>query len=294
MATVEVMRALTARLIDDAGLFPPARLPMPGALAAHRAARESEQAALLGRFLVPASRLDEFALAAGRSRPEVGVVVDTAASGLDPVALQAAATTVAEFEPTSVELFLPGAGPLPERVDVVLAALRPIADTCPVYVELPAGSARAPWQSGLAALGAARAGGRHVGAKVRCAVEGADAVPESALADFVVGCRDAGVPFKATAGLHHAIRHTDADGFERHGFLNLLLACALSLRPESTAADVAAVLAERDAATVVDGIAGVTSDEAHAVRGRLLAGFGCCAPPEPVADLRALGLLEGC
>ena len=54
-------------------------------------------------------------------------------------------------------------------------------------------------------------------AKVRC---GGATVPTVAeLAAFIRACREAGVPFKATAGLHHPIRR---DG--EHGFLNLLAA----------------------------------------------------------------------
>jgi hypothetical protein len=52
-------RALLSRLIDHAALFPPASLSMADAVAADRAARRSEHAWMLDRFIVPASRLDE-------------------------------------------------------------------------------------------------------------------------------------------------------------------------------------------------------------------------------------------
>jgi|tagenome__1003787_1003787.scaffolds.fasta_scaffold20108502_2 hypothetical protein len=63
----------------------------------------------------------------------------------------------------------------------------------------------------------------------------------------------AGLPFKATAGLHHAFRSTDpGTAFEQHGFLNLITAvdAALALADE---ASVARLLAERKADVVAEG-----------------------------------------
>ncbi len=60
-------RALLEQLIDDASLFPPARLPMGPALRAHARHRESAYAWIGGRFVLPASRVDEFARARGRA-----------------------------------------------------------------------------------------------------------------------------------------------------------------------------------------------------------------------------------
>ena len=66
-------------------------------------------------------------------------------------------------------------------------------------------------------------------AKVRC---GGAVVPSDAeLAGFVRGCRERGLVFKATAGLHHAVRSNG-----EHGFLNLLAAVIFEGREEAALA----------------------------------------------------------
>jgi hypothetical protein len=52
-------QTLLAKLIDYAGLFPPAALSMEQALANYRRYREGEHAWMLGRFVVPAARASE-------------------------------------------------------------------------------------------------------------------------------------------------------------------------------------------------------------------------------------------
>jgi hypothetical protein len=73
---VDARRALFERLLDHAALFPPASMTMADALAEDRRARQSEYAWLLGRFVVPASRLAEL----GDEDRALSVVVDTGAS----------------------------------------------------------------------------------------------------------------------------------------------------------------------------------------------------------------------
>ena len=59
------------RLIDHAALFPPASMPLDVALEEDRAARQSEAAALMGRFVVPARLLRELP----DDRPALSVVL---------------------------------------------------------------------------------------------------------------------------------------------------------------------------------------------------------------------------
>jgi len=121
-------------------------------------------------------------------------------------------------------------------------------------------------------------------AKVRC---GGERTPTSAeLARFVRACADAGLPFKASAGLHHAVRSGDA-----HGFLNLLAAALFLERAEEA-------LDEQDpAAFAVDperfAWDGLEADAAAIARMRQerFRSFGSCSFAEPVDELRALAIL---
>jgi hypothetical protein len=237
--------ALLERLIDHAPLFPPASLPLPEALAEDARARVSAHAFVLGRFVCPASRLGELA-DVGRG---VSVVLDAELASHDRVEA----------------LELPPSLPL--------AAVEPAGRE--VYAEVPLDDATEGRLDEVA-----RAGMR---AKVRC---GGAAVPDvGQLARFVRACRERGIVFKATAGLHHAVA-TDGE----HGFLNLLAAVVFG--------DEEGALAERDpAAFAVDGegfrwrdrVAG-PPEIAEARRGGLHS-IGSCSFFEPVAELELLGVL---
>ncbi len=110
------------------------------------------------------------------------------------------------------------------------------------------------------------------------------------MADFLAVINDGGASFKATAGLHNAVRHTDEDtGFTHHGFLNLLLATARLLagaEPE----DVRAALLSTDGKALAEEAQNLTEHEALSVRG-VFASYGSCSLTDPVNDLEELGLL---
>lgn len=120
-------------------------------------------------------------------------------------------------------------------------------------------------------------------AKVRCG--GASAPSSAELARFLRGCRRRGIPFKATAGLHHAVRREG-----EHGFLNLLAATVFDYEE--------AALDEPDpAAFSLDGArfswrgrtAGV--EELTTARREGLHSIGTCSFFEPIEELEALGML---
>ena len=138
------------------------------------------------------------------------------------------------------------------------------------YVELPLGDGLEEKVAALAERG--------LRAKVRCG--GAEVPSAEALGAFLSACRAAGVPFKATAGLHHPLA---AEG--RHGFLNVIAACAF----DDGAALSEAVELGADGLRWRDRVA--DADELARVRREQLVAVGSCSFFEPVDDLRQLGVL---
>ena len=146
------------------------------------------------------------------------------------------------------------------------------------YVELPIDDALE------ARLDEVAARGFH--AKVRCGGKVTPTVDE--LARFVRACRAHGLPFKATAGLHHAVRAEDRVPAE-HGFLNLLAAVVFD--------DEQAALAETDAAAFSLTREHFSWRDRSAEPGELaearrrLRSIGSCSFFEPVEELTQLGIL---
>ncbi|MFC3453456.1 hypothetical protein [Amycolatopsis speibonae] len=266
--------AIFAGLCDDAAVFPPGLAPLPDAVTAHDEHVSAWYAGLVGPLVVAATALDELADVLGdREVPlPVAVTLPGGPARLGGV-LEAVAALPVKLD--ALEIAVPdGMGP-----DELLAALS--GATAPVYVEIPRDDRRVPLLTALSGTG-------HR-AKFRTGGVRADLYPgEAELAAAVRAAVGAGVPFKATAGLHHALRNTDpVTGFEQHGFLNLMLATDAVL----TGDDAEAVLAERDGAVLAERLRALDPDRTAAVRAGFTS-FGTCSITDPLTELAGLGLLE--
>lgn len=271
---------LVARLVDDAALFPPGNAPMDRALAEHAAGRRSWYAGVVGPFLCPAGRVGKLrgALAStagtGSAAPlEVALVADAGGTaGLAAGIADAAQTDRVRVGWVEVPLDqLPAGG----------AAALGVA----VVVEVPRGPGMT---DGLRAVAAA---GPDVAVKFRTGGATAQAVPSTQeLAAFVRGAVDLDLAFKLTAGLHHAVRRCDpATGQEQHGFLNVVVAVRAALLGAEVP-ELAAMLGEQDPQVLLAAVERMSDPDTAVVRS-FFRSFGCCGVNDPVADLRALGLL---
>lgn len=313
------LRAFLAGLIDYAGLFPPARLPLEDALPNFAAYREGEDAWMLRSFICPAARLPELDVYTDLFRPEAPFPVAVLGSGGgDAEALLAHLRQ----DLAAVERFLgahegrvradvlevrlpdvvaeaggPAVGALLERVAEAVAASGLAFERIYFEVAFTGG-----WRGTL--QDAAEALGRHealpVGLKLRCGGLTPNAFPTPEQVAFVLtACIAAGLPFKATAGLHHPVRHYDRSlEVMRHGFLNLFGAALLAHTLELSEAALRQVLRSESIKAFTFDNAGfafqdlrISTEQVVAAREAFAVSFGSCSFEEPREDLRAAGLL---
>jgi hypothetical protein len=297
---VASLRALLHGVVDYAGLFPPASLGMAAAVAEYASHRGGPHDWALGRFIVPAARLEEF------EDVSAGVLPREAASYW---ALSALLGSDVEEDVERIERF--NARHRDARHGAVLV------DTVELKASVPREITRAaelldrrfdtymevPVTDDPDALVAAIAG-TMAKAKVRTGGGTAEAFPSSdQVIRFMSRCQAHEVSFKATAGLHHPWRSeyrltyaADAPRGTMFGFLNVLLAAG-GLRAGWSREEATALLEERDAAAVRFGADGVrwrdrvlSMQDLARARDSVMA-FGSCSFREPIEGLQAGALL---
>jgi hypothetical protein len=288
------LQALLAELIDYAGLFPPAHLPMDEVVSNHAQYMRSRDTWALGRLVVPVVRLGELRSAIARDESRFDDVVRVSALGSGDV--ERDGDLIRDWNASGAGGVIDAVELRVADVDAVARAARAIGGDVVVYAEFPAEE----FAAYLPAL--ARAGVR---AKIRTGGVTPDAFPSATtVARFLLACAQHDVPFKATAGLHHPLRaeyrltyEDDAPRGVMFGFLNVFLAAAFA-RTGLTESLVAELLEERDATAVVLGsehIAwrdhSITLHDLSHIRRDFAIAFGSCSFREPIDDLHRLGLL---
>lgn len=178
-------------------------------------------------------------------------------------------------------------GPLPPQVESIESKSVDFVSDRPVYYEAPVKEIVRGF------------------AKIRTGGLAPEAIPSAeTVARFLTEAAARRIPFKATAGLHHAIRSAraltyaaDSPRAAMHGFLNVFAAAVLAWHGAEAALLVELLedpnpdafyfaddaLLWRDVRMTTEQIAGARREFAHS--------FGSCSFEEPVSELRELGLL---
>lgn len=297
---MQAIQTLLRAGIDYAGLFPPAALDMATAVANYARYRSSDDAWALGRFILPPSRLAEFEPAVAKNLSTSGGRLNWPIAALAGPDLTSDLKLVAAFNRRHTSATEPGIDTIELKASSVNAVdelMSRVPQHLQAYVEIPIEEDPADL---VAAIGRHRAR-----AKVRTGGVTRDAFPETQnLARFMQRCIASRVPFKATAGLHHALRAeypltytADSPCGVMFGFLNVFLATAFlrgGLNPDQTGE----VLEEGSPQAFQFGDREVSWGghrlDLSALRGAredAIISFGSCSFTEPLEDLRSLRLL---
>jgi hypothetical protein len=313
-------KSLLEGIIDYAGLFPPAKLPMDEAFARFVEHRSSDDGWMLARFVCPAARLDELEpLISGADTSQLSITVSVLGRGGDTLesfleAVDQDEKLMAAFSASladrvvvdAFEVRIPEAGGA--AVAVNQASLRLTSNGSRALTPFFEVSLLGEWRPRLPAAAAAvrdsdrKAGDlNRVGLKIRCGGLEASAIPEvTAVAAAIATCRATGVPLKATQGLHRPFRHHDPElDAMVHGFINLFAASALAHVHDLPVIKLIDIVAETDPEAFViapDRLAWrdteATADQVSEARRAVLTSFGSCSFSEPRDALRTIGFVE--
>ena len=295
------LRPFLAGIIDYAGLFPPAKLDMSSAVRAYAEYQDSGDKDLLGRFVVPVERLEEFAAVAGALLPRDGEPWRLSVIGGDDP--ERTRTAVEHFN-ASHDLHSSAGHAVCDTVEMPVSshddirnAVMAFDDNFSLFLEVSPASEPGYLIGAIADTSAS--------AKLRTGgvVESAIPSPDQVFA-FIELCVEYGVPFKATAGLHHAIRGRYPLTYERDsptammfGYLNIFFAAAFCAAGSSPGA-VLGALEETDPSQFRSDDVGVwwqdhvvIHEQLSVVRQAVATSFGSCSFSEPVDEARNLHLI---
>lgn len=287
-------RTFLRGIIDYAGLFPPAALDMKAAVAAYDSYLRGSDRDLLGRFVIPVGRLTEFDSAVAGLEAREPWSLSLIAAG-DPLAAREAANAFNERHASGFSASIDTIEIAASTEDSIACAGE-LADEFKTFIEIPLSPDPQPL---IAAIANTRASAKmRTGGVVASAIPSADEV-----LTFIELCHDAGVSFKATAGLHHLVRGDYALTYEpgspraeMFGYLNIFVATAFAMQYEHDEA--LQVLTERDPSQFRFDDTGVMwrdncaiNSTLSMVRDYVAMSFGSCSFEEPVSEAKARGIL---
>ena len=316
------LRTLLSGVIDYGGLFPPAKLPLDQAIRNYARYRQDPDAWMLGRFIIPASRLSELHAYADflqEGPPFAFSVLGPSEAGWWEYrdGLEEALSHVKEFRERCggrgvadvLETKMPADLVSTSDPKATAGRLNDIGATIEragfsdlsAFFECGSNAGESAIAAVLEAIAISNRGSlSRAGFKLRCGGLEASAFPTAEQVAFVIrhAARNR-VALKFTAGLHHPIRRFDASvKTQMHGFVNVLAAGVLVLARPSASGTLVPVITDDDPKHFAFTDDGLSWKEMHAsmaaiavARRAFVTSFGSCSFDEPRDDLRVLGWL---
>ncbi|MBO58541.1 MAG: hypothetical protein CMA77_06055 [Euryarchaeota archaeon] len=239
----ESIRAFMNGLIDYAGLFPPANLPLNEAIDDYRNHLNGKYSWMLGRFIIPLAKLDElddfvdlFSDVGGLKLAVLGSGGDTDEDYVNNIRKDIVKINYyrkkhkGKVEIDVYECKLPSNSPSKSTMEIVTTSLNKnglthyheFAELPPVGMNYSTEIDDSSWDKEILPTVKLLSNLDNAGIKLRCGGIVKEAFPRvEQVAAMIQTCVIIGIPMKFTAGLHHPIRHfaEEYDEF-MHGFVN--------------------------------------------------------------------------
>lgn len=313
------IKTLFNQIIDYAGMFPPAKLPMADAVENYLTYIDSNDNWMMSRLILPLGRINDLPdMITGKTDKEILVsVLGSRSEDLEGFleSIETVKNKSAHFNQMnsgkskidSTEIFFPADAIQAIFSDTensksrLIAILNEVEDNYEFFFEIP-------WQNGnqdlfnqiAEFLTSLENQFENVSLNLKLRTGGVtkDDFPSPAiLAEFIHACAINGVKWKATAGLHHPIRSfRDEVGTEMHGFLNLLAASIAADNGEDVSVLISILNSTDPSEFKLDdeilvypgGEAGIK--KVSSIREKGFLSFGSCSFDEPREDLRDLNI----
>lgn len=313
------LKNFAGKIIDYAGIFPPAGLDLAQSFHNYVFYRQGDFKWMLNRFVVPAKKLADLGKIIKEIKLDIPVSLSIIGTGGETVshfskALGDDIKKINDFmkhysQHASVDVYevrLPGDIVEQEEADDMLDLMisssgeldAAMGREVPLFYEAALDdkyeSTILKVVENIASLN------NKSGYKLRTGGTEATAFPTNEeIAFAIMTCAEFNVPMKCTAGLHHSIRHfDDALDTEMHGFLNVFGAGILAYASDLDEMGILEVLNDEDPDEFMFSENGfewndfeVSNEEVHQARTGLMTSFGSCSFDDPVNDLKIIELL---
>jgi hypothetical protein len=312
------LKNFCGKIIDYAGLFPPASLALPQAFHNFVFYSQGEYKWMLGKFIIPAKRLAELGRLLDDMEIEGKVSLSVLGSSGESIAdfnkcFNEDQIVIKEFigkysNSISIDAFevrLPSdlfkMDENDEMLDLMINVSTELENifgkSIPVFYE--ATLTKEYETEIIRTVETIAALNKGCGYKLRTGGIEASAFPEPEVIAFaIMTCCEFAVPMKCTAGLHHPIRHYNEEvSAVMHGFLNVFAAGILAYTNNLDESELLEVLNDEDPYEFVFTEAGlvwneieVSNAEIKGSRESFMLSYGSCSFDEPIEDLKTMEL----
>jgi hypothetical protein len=279
-------------VIDYAGLFPPAELSLGKAITNYYNYLNSPDSMMLSKFIIPASLLNSVPPALNEKILSVNgsfaVIISNTSEDIENIISSINKTLIKALE------IKPGVN-LDNLLDKIILIKNEINKNIEIFIE----SSINPDNELIEEIKVLRKNGINAGYKLRTGGLTPDAFPSpEIIASVIKSCSENGIPFKATAGLHHPFTHFNSDVNSRmYGFINIFSAGMFTVKYHPDEKELADIITDENPGNFFfeDKLSHkkyeLSSDEIRNSRKNYFISFGSCSFNEPLEDLRKLKLL---